>query len=1339
MIIRKKKTNEKMKSGLLFGISGLVSITLVMSALVNVFATASDYYFDGATISLDGTSNATAYTYLKSTEGGTFYTMQGDFSLTETNDSDNYITLQDLIASGEAGSTSKDLTTGRLMRRDMDFEGFQSGPNGALMIALYTVDKDTPAGDYTVSLTNCAIVGGSSGFDGERLPNMNATIRVTRTDTPPEKPTQTILFKDADNNPFTTITKQYGDEPFVVNVVPTEGEVAEGSYHPMDSGEGPHVATTDPSSNLVRVENVGDVQICATVNETENYAETTACYTVYVTKRPITITGATVRSKTYDGTVWTTVDGVTFDTNNVEYLATASFADEGVGNNKDVTVTVALTGNSITNYNLSTTTFATTSSITPLELQSGDVILDNGDTYKYSGSAIMPAVTVTATTHGGTTTLVPDRDYTVSYDNNVNVGEGHVYVNGAGNFSTGEYPIVKNFTITKETITNDNMSVPVSIKEGRYLTESDISINVMGRDLVRCESDGNTNCDYIVTISGNTGIAGDTINVVAEGRNNYEGTATANVSIVAKDVQTVSFNDVTGGVAKVAWDDAGFTHEATTTGDGVISYRSTDGNVATVDTNSGAVTIVGIGETTIIASAAETSDYAYAEGSYSLVVTKKAITIDGVNLASKTYNGLPFIDISSITLSENSLTLDTDYTAEAMSTGASAGTYDVMVSVLLNDDAFVHYCFAVDEDNCVNSGWYTVENVTISPLTLTSENTTAVLNETEFTYNGSVMTPAATVTVTIDGTQHILSQGDDYTITYQNNVNAGPATATITGIGNYTGTLEPLGFTINVAAAENVQVSAPSQIYTGTALEPVPTVTATVNGEERTLTLDVDYEILEHTDFVDAGSHRYVIASPYNSNIYVPITQDYFVINPYEISNSDIELSYSTVKYNGSEQKPNVIVRVGDVTVDSTEYNVSFSDDTIGNDTSDTIVTVTVTAKEEKNITGSATATYTITPREVLTISGINSQSVAYTGSPVVLAGNLTVSNNTDGITVSDLTTKWYESDGITEISQPTGVGSYVVVYSYDGVNYRGSLTVGFDIVKATSPEPTEMTANFRIEAGKSLSEISGTRTTGFNWNDGTTVVADGQGTYAATYTYNGDTTNYTTLNLAVPVYGLKKITILTATVNGGDATTPGGMALEGDSLTWTFIPDDGYELAHVALNLTNVTGDVVNNQLTVTAGTDDITLVALFRRVYQFIDGMGQTHIRYIDDVATFEIDADYELFKEGGNVYVDGELVDPSNYESWSNSTVIQFKKDYMDSLALGEHALAVNFSDGGIARTTFIIGEEKKETPQASNTGMFTGADGGAMVATGFVSVAVIVAAGVAYKMLRKSKEA
>ena len=89
---------------------------------------------------------------------------------------------------------------------------------------------------------------------------------------------------------------------------------------------------------------------------------------VSIGKKPLTITGVTAASKTYDGTTNAGITSVTFDnmtlTRGTDYTVTASFDDAGVGSDKNVTATVSLTGQAAKNYALEQSSFHTTGNIT---------------------------------------------------------------------------------------------------------------------------------------------------------------------------------------------------------------------------------------------------------------------------------------------------------------------------------------------------------------------------------------------------------------------------------------------------------------------------------------------------------------------------------------------------------------------------------------------------------------------------------------------------------------------------------------------------------------------------------------------------------------------------------------------------------------------------------------------------------------------------------------------------------------------------------------------------------------------------------------------------------------
>lgn len=88
---------------------------------------------------------------------------------------------------------------------------------------------------------------------------------------------------------------------------------------------------------------------------------------VSIGKKPLTLTGVTAASKSYDGTTDAGITSVTFDNvtlnRGTDYTVTANFDDAGVGNGKNITATVTLMGQAAKNYALEQSSFPTTGSI----------------------------------------------------------------------------------------------------------------------------------------------------------------------------------------------------------------------------------------------------------------------------------------------------------------------------------------------------------------------------------------------------------------------------------------------------------------------------------------------------------------------------------------------------------------------------------------------------------------------------------------------------------------------------------------------------------------------------------------------------------------------------------------------------------------------------------------------------------------------------------------------------------------------------------------------------------------------------------------------------------------
>lgn len=758
-----------------------------------------------------------------------------------------------------------------------------------------------------------------------------------------------------------------------------------------------------------------------------------------------------------------------------------------------------------------------------------------------------------------------------------------------------------------------------------------------------------------------------------------------------------------------------------------------------LDSNEVCLTDVGGYDLTVVP--IDEGNFTFEPFDVTFTITPKEMTVTNADVNDKNIDWEYEATVNWVEFDQADLTKDVDYTAYAVLNGIDVGAWDATVYVTLLN---TNYYFDHNEESDTYSyqTTYEVSGVQISPRELTNGNTYYSFenDQNRFTYTGYPITPHVYLSAGLrddDDPEDYqpLSLGTDYTLEYsEDTTNAEMKYVTLSGIGNFCGVIGPLEYYIDPYIFEDVNISTPSVTYSGEAFEPEPVLTAMFYENEITIPED-EYEVMQHEDFVNAGEYTYYISDAGGGNYRF---QNYnlldatLTINPYEISSSNISLSESIYKYNGTSQTPSVTVTVGDTTIDGDDYNVVYSADTIGNDESDTTVTVTITAKEGANITGSASTTYTITPRDMITIAGIeDNQQIRYTGSPVVLDGNVMVEENEGGITAEDLTVTWYASDGTTVIDQPTNAGSYKVVYSYEDTDYCGALVVNFEITKAASPSPAEMNTEFRIASGQTLADLEGERTFGFAWADSSTTIASGNNVYSATYTYNNDTVNYETLNLNVPVYGLSQVDVTTPESEGGEISVSSQSALEGETITITIVPDFGYTLDSITINGVNYAGSVDANTLVIVVGTNDLEIIATFKPItYEVIEGAGQIHIVDEDAEAKFRINASYELFVDGGAVYVDDTLVDPENYTSWDGSTYIQLTKEYVNTLAVGTHTLKVVFNDGGTATTTFTIAEPDVVDDSGSDgiwvvpgTGFSTMIGGGA---TATVSVSALMIA-------------
>ncbi len=133
---------------------------------------------------------------------------------------------------------------------------------------------------------------------------------------------------------------------------------------------------------------------------------------------------------------------------------------------------------------------------------------------------------------------------------------------------------------------------------------------------------------------------------------------------------------------------------------------------------------------------------------------------------------------------------------------------------------------------------------TIEPQSISSYDAGPIVSAT---YNGS---PVEQPKLEVKNGTSILRNGIDYTVAYENNVNAGTATIRISGINNFAGEKE-LKFTITPASMGKTTVVMPNEAYTGQALTPAP---VSVSLGDIQLTAGVDYDVVGYANNTNVGN-----------------------------------------------------------------------------------------------------------------------------------------------------------------------------------------------------------------------------------------------------------------------------------------------------------------------------------------------------------------------------------------------------------------------------------------------------------------------------------------------------
>ena len=97
----------------------------------------------------------------------------------------------------------------------------------------------------------------------------------------------------------------------------------------------------------------------------------------------------------------------------------------------------------------------------------------------------------------------------------------------------------------------------------------------------------------------------------------------------------------------------------------------------------------------------------------------------------------------------------------------------------------------------------------------------------------------------------------------------------------------------------------------------------------------------------------------------------------------------------------------------------------------------------------------------------------------------------------------------------------------------------------------------------------------------------------------------------------------------------------------------------------------------------------------YKVIEGAGGVYTLNKDSSFTVRVDGEYKKFVD---VEIDGKVVDSKYYTAWSGSTYVKFKKEFMNTLAVGDHAVRFIFEDGYATAVLTVVQKDDAKTETA-----------------------------------------
>ncbi len=778
--------------------------------------------------------------------------------------------------------------------------------------------------------------------------------------------------------------------------------------------------------------------------------------------------------------------------------------------------------------------------------------------------------------------------------------------------------------------------------------------------------------DVTVTIDGKT-LTADTDYTIIYGDNVNAGTNAGSVTVKAKG--NYGFADVVKNFTiekadpKLSFEKPEVTtsygtqpanNTLTNEGDGVVTYESSNNSVATVKEN-GEVTVVGVGETTITATAAKTTNYKEGTASYTLSVNKARVHIVQATVANKDYDGSVNADVTGVVFANEAdvridgLVAGTDYMVTGAFHNENAGEQDAEVTVKLLGDFDSHY-------ELTGGTYKTRATITAKPISIATART----QDRSYERNNTSVT--------------ILE------VTFKDSTNTLVATLTSS---DYTAT----GKMVNANVGTDKKV----------------TVTVTLQGkaaDNYKLVSNMTTAKVAITQAKGGVLQEENLKQKFSDRKQKTFTPDYTGLPAGETWTYSI----SEAQTSGSAKvEPAMINTAGKIAYrltagaenDTICWTVTISNPNYKNFTKDLVLTLTAKDPQETlRITGDNTVVYG-QKLQLSTVGGSGTGEITYSvdaGS----TGNVTIDEN--------------------GVLTPVKVGSVVITATKAGdVDYSEITSEPFVIMitrAATSGEPkynkittggmTLADAGLTL-AGSTIHPADGI----LEWIDDAGVLPNDTAvemnkTYK--WRFTPADTNYEILTGEIELYHVDAPAVTaqprSVSVTVGEKATFEVTATGTDvTYQWQIDRNDGNGFVDItgatgATYTTGVTDRDCNGfkyQCVLSNAAGSVTTDTVVLTVqYQIIEGANGSWNQNTDGGSLrIRGNGEYSKFQ---NVKVDGNIIDSKNYTVSEGSTIIELHADYLKTLSEGSHTFEIVWTDGS-AGTGFTVA---RNTSGSNNTG-------------------------------------